>query len=612
MEISVTNGQFLYDLCYLGAFFILGSFFLRHCHQKKYPLLPAWIILLSGVLFMIIGTKLMSYTAADWKTMFIDFRFPETSSKSALGGLAGGIFGIFIARHLLQFHRPVADAFAIGLPLAMAVQRVGCLIAGCCHGCPTSLPWGVSYPSHTHAYHNHLIHGHIKTDALLSLPVHPTQLYHVILGIIVMVMVYLFRSRFKRSGNLLLLSIGLLAFGRLVIEFWRDPVTNQYMGDVFIGLKIIQWILILAIFFIVFFIYFTERQSIVKINIYRPHRPTMWRLLIMSMFILLIRPWFTAVEFLLLEMILLPAMALQIKTSLENKVLQKWTSLVPVPFLFFSLISSGYLVAQEIIQDTLGQKYAYSDSAASISPSSDSILYNRYNEFRIGYGYHAFSQYRQAPQYVTGCSDSYYSPVGPAYQHRSNAIGLGYRYVFEAAPYRRIRLGGDMTFGSIADLSGNPGENIMLFDFSPGAEFDFKWIGIRSFLRAGRSMQEDVLGGIPYSMAFSPENYVAFSGTFRLFPVHIVYAELGYNDYFPFQTGFRSRQGLQIALGSGFGLKDGSGLEFGWNEAAGTYMSAAAIFKKKYGVTASIYNLSGEAEYTRNLFQFGLIYRKIE
>jgi hypothetical protein len=43
--------------------------------------------------------------------------------------------------------RPALDRFlasSLGaLPLSLSVARLGCLIGGCCHGVPTSLPWGI-------------------------------------------------------------------------------------------------------------------------------------------------------------------------------------------------------------------------------------------------------------------------------------------------------------------------------------------------------------------------------------------------------------------------------------------------------------------------------------
>ena len=58
--------------------------------------------------------------------------------------------------HLLAWR--YADAFAPAIMLGAAVGRLGCFTAGCCHGLPTELPWGVRFPGQAG-------------------PVHPTQLY---------------------------------------------------------------------------------------------------------------------------------------------------------------------------------------------------------------------------------------------------------------------------------------------------------------------------------------------------------------------------------------------------------------------------------------------------
>jgi phosphatidylglycerol:prolipoprotein diacylglycerol transferase len=52
-----------------------------------------------------------------------------------------------------------ADVTAPAIMIGASVGRVGCFLAGCCHGKPTAMPWGVIFP---------------KTGAM---PVHPTQLY---------------------------------------------------------------------------------------------------------------------------------------------------------------------------------------------------------------------------------------------------------------------------------------------------------------------------------------------------------------------------------------------------------------------------------------------------
>jgi hypothetical protein len=52
------------------------------------------------------------------------------------------------------------------------------------------------------------------------------------------------RNRLKQEVSLLLISIASLLTLRFIIEFFRDPITNHAMGDLFWGLKIIQWLLL--------------------------------------------------------------------------------------------------------------------------------------------------------------------------------------------------------------------------------------------------------------------------------------------------------------------------------------------------------------------------------
>ncbi len=53
-----------------------------------------------------------------------------------------GFCVLFVPLGPLLLERSAA-AFA-SLPLALAVARLGCLAAGCCHGTPTAMPWAVA------------------------------------------------------------------------------------------------------------------------------------------------------------------------------------------------------------------------------------------------------------------------------------------------------------------------------------------------------------------------------------------------------------------------------------------------------------------------------------
>lgn len=73
--------------------------------------------------------------------------------------------------------------------LVMAVQRIGCFLAGCCYGVPTVLPWGVCFPP--------------GSPAELAYPgsaVHPTQLYYVLTFGSLAGLLLLARPRPARAG----------------------------------------------------------------------------------------------------------------------------------------------------------------------------------------------------------------------------------------------------------------------------------------------------------------------------------------------------------------------------------------------------------------------------
>ena len=81
--------------------------------------------------------------------------------------LAVGVAFWQIRRHRLPVWT-TCDAFAPGIALGQAVGRIGCLMAGCCYGAPTGLPWGVTFTDPLAAS---------NTGAPLDVSLHPTQLY---------------------------------------------------------------------------------------------------------------------------------------------------------------------------------------------------------------------------------------------------------------------------------------------------------------------------------------------------------------------------------------------------------------------------------------------------
>jgi phosphatidylglycerol:prolipoprotein diacylglycerol transferase len=105
--------------------------------------------------------------------------------KSFYGGLFGGALAALL--YLRMRRLPIAayaDAGIPGVALGYAIGRVGCFVNGDDYGTPSNLPWAVQFPAGTEAHAAHLARGWINDPAAWSLPVHPTQLYAALLGLL--------------------------------------------------------------------------------------------------------------------------------------------------------------------------------------------------------------------------------------------------------------------------------------------------------------------------------------------------------------------------------------------------------------------------------------------
>lgn len=141
--------------------------------QLPYDLAP-WLIL--GGLVGARALYVFSYWDRDfahqpWTDMLAIWQGGLVFYGGLIGGTSAGIFQVLRLR--LPLWR-VADALAPGIALGHVFGRMGCLLNGCCYGCPTELPWGITYP-----------HGHITfpDSAARALSVHPAPVYESLLNL---------------------------------------------------------------------------------------------------------------------------------------------------------------------------------------------------------------------------------------------------------------------------------------------------------------------------------------------------------------------------------------------------------------------------------------------
>jgi len=186
-----------------------------------------WNLGLIAILSGIFGAKILM--------VLVDFSFyrehpAEIFSLSTLqaGGVWSGGFllALIMCIWYMRANRmPVlrtCDVFAPGLALGHAFGRVGCFAAGCCYGRETHVPWAVTF-------RNPLAHQIVDTP--LNVPLHPTQLYEMVLELCnCLFLVWLIRRK-KFEGEIIGTYMIIYGIGRYFIEFFRgDEGRGDFLG----------------------------------------------------------------------------------------------------------------------------------------------------------------------------------------------------------------------------------------------------------------------------------------------------------------------------------------------------------------------------------------------
>jgi phosphatidylglycerol:prolipoprotein diacylglycerol transferase len=152
------------------------------------------------------------------------------------GGIVGGTIAFFSYRRLRPFPlRPYMDVIAPALAVGTMFGRIGCFLNGCCYGDTCHLPWAVTFPVLSPPWSHQRAMGMIAPDALRSLPIHPTQIYASIDGLVLLVLLSAYFPLRRRDGEVIALLMVAYPVTRFLIEFLRNDE-----GAFFAGLTISQ------------------------------------------------------------------------------------------------------------------------------------------------------------------------------------------------------------------------------------------------------------------------------------------------------------------------------------------------------------------------------------
>lgn len=155
------------------------------------------------------------------------------------GGMIGG--AIAVAGYAYLKKEPawrLMDLVSPYVALGYGFHRAfGCFNAGCCHGKPTEVPWGVAFPPGSPAAN---VYG-------AGTPVHPTQIYQALLGWGIFLLLVWYRKRKRTQGEVTILLFAAYAAGRSFIEHFRGdkirgthvlglPFSTSQFISLFVGL----------------------------------------------------------------------------------------------------------------------------------------------------------------------------------------------------------------------------------------------------------------------------------------------------------------------------------------------------------------------------------------
>ncbi len=224
---------FGYGLMLFLAF--LGSTNLAARVARREKLDPEVIYDLSLFVFLggLIGARLfyvIQYWGVNVKSLLDVFRIWE-GGIVLYGSIIGGTIAFFVYRLVRPFPlRPFLEVIAPALALGIAIGRLGCFLNGCCFGDVCRLPWAVSFPEPSPPWAAHHFAHLIGPNAHWSLPVHPTQLYSVIDGLMLMTLLLAYFPIRRRDGEVMALLMVTYPITRVLIEFLRSDEHVFFAG----------------------------------------------------------------------------------------------------------------------------------------------------------------------------------------------------------------------------------------------------------------------------------------------------------------------------------------------------------------------------------------------
>lgn len=209
---------------------------------------PSMLILsmVMNIIVVIISSKKFKYKKDEIVSMLLidtvgiliggvlyTFIFSGGFGFSSLGGLLGGLLFLGIYSILLKKdYKYILNLFMPSIPLMYAISKIGCFVAGCCHGIPYD---GIGHI----VYNNSLV-------APKGISLFPVQIVETIVFLIIFIWIVYKYLKHNISFILIIKEIIICSIFKFLLDFLRyDHVTkvitpNQIMCLVLIVIGVIK------------------------------------------------------------------------------------------------------------------------------------------------------------------------------------------------------------------------------------------------------------------------------------------------------------------------------------------------------------------------------------
>ncbi len=248
-------GLTLYDilLCagIIVCFFVFGALADNHKIKRKIQNFA----LLCGAASVALGYGSAVFFQALYNIKSLGrFEINESTGATFYGGLIGGVL-VFLALYFGFGHVKfkdgsharaffdIADSAVPGIVIAHSIGRVGCLMAGCCHGARTKAWYGIE------------MYGNLGFGKYV-----PTQLFESLF--LLLLFGFLLIRSLDKKGYCLPIYLSVYAVWRFIAEYMRA----DYRGDTFISVLTPSQLIACMLFAVGIGLFFFEKYIRVRIK----------------------------------------------------------------------------------------------------------------------------------------------------------------------------------------------------------------------------------------------------------------------------------------------------------------------------------------------------------